>query len=125
MCRFFIAVFAVILLIALPGEPTHAIDFGVDSIVTPTANSANIDTAQNLPTLIGQLIRAALGLLGIFFLILTVYAGFLWATAAGSDENIKKAKKLLVNGVIGMVLMLSSYAITTFVLGLLTDSPVL
>lgn len=102
--------------------PVHvlAINFG-DSLVTDTANAAQISTDQTLPSLIGSLIRAALGLLGIFFLIITIYAGFLWATANGSEDNIKKAKKLLVNGVIGMIIMLSSYAITEFVLGLIAE----
>jgi len=49
-----------------------------------------------------------------------MYAGFLYLTAAGDEEKVKKAKNLIVSAVIGMILILSSYAIASFVEGSLT-----
>ena len=60
----------------------------------------------------GMIIRSALGLLGIIFLALIVYAGFLWMTAGGNDEKIGDAKKFIFNGIIGLVIIMSAYAIT-------------
>ncbi|MDA0208235.1 MAG: hypothetical protein O3B64_02395 [bacterium] len=79
---------------------------------------------QSLEETIGTVISILLGLLGIVFLVMVIYAGFLWATAGGSDDNIKKAKKLLLNGVVGIIIMLSAYAITQFVLSSLTTAGV-
>lgn len=71
------------------------------------------------------IIRYALGLLGFVFLLLTLYAGFLWMTAGGDETNIEKAKKILTASVIGLAIILLSYSLTTFVFKvvLLEDAP--
>jgi len=61
------------------------------------------------------IIRYSLSLLGFIFLLLTLYAGFLWMTAGGDEGNIEKAKKILTASVIGLAIILLSYAITLFV----------
>jgi len=61
------------------------------------------------------IIRYALGLLGFVFLLLTLYAGFLWMTAGGDEGNIEKAKGILTASTIGLAIILLSYAITVFV----------
>lgn len=66
---------------------------------------------------IGGIIKAFLGLLGIIAVVLTIYAGFLWMTAGGNEEDVGKAKKLLGNAVIGLAIILSAYAITAFTVG--------
>lgn len=63
-----------------------------------------------------NIIKMALGVLGTIFLVLTIYAGFLWMTAGGEEEKTSKAKKLISNGVIGLIIILSAYAITSFVI---------
>ena len=61
-----------------------------------------------------NIIRTILGLLGIIFFALTVYAGYLWMTAGGEDEKVTKAKSLLMQAVIGLAIILSAYGITLF-----------
>ena len=70
----------------------------------------------DLPSLVGKILRAFLGLLGSVFVVLTIYAGFLWMTAAGNEEQIGKAKKMLVSAVIGLVIIMMAWVITGFVL---------
>ena len=65
-------------------------------------------------------IRRALTVIGILFLCLMIYAGFLWMTAAGNEDNIDKAKGLIKAAVIGLVIVLASYSITYFVASLIT-----
>ena len=76
---------------------------------------ANVN-AQTLSTTIGQLIRAILSLLGTIFLVLVIYAGILWMTASGNDEQVKKAVGIITNATVGLVIALSAYSIVTFVL---------
>lgn len=66
-------------------------------------------------TIVGQVINTALTLVGITFLVLMVYAGYLWMTARGEENQITKAKDILKSTIIGLVLVLSAYAITVFV----------
>lgn len=71
---------------------------------------------QPLDETLGMLINVLLGLLGIIFLVLTIYAGFLWMTAGGDEKKVAKAKGIIITAVIGLVILLSAYAISTFVL---------
>ena len=76
-------------------------------------------TGSDLPIIVGRIISGALTLVGIIFVVLLIYAGFLWMTAAGNEEKVTKAKKLLTQAVIGLGITLAAYAITTFVVNAL------
>lgn len=78
--------------------------------------------SASLPGLIGRLIQAILGILGIVFVILIIYAGVLYMTAAGDDEKVKKAKNLMIQAVIGIVIIVAAYAISSFVMTALADA---
>lgn len=90
-----------------------AISTGLDT----TADVAGLRTTNtDIPTRIGQIIGIALSLVGVVFLVLMVYGGFLWMTAAGDSEKVKKAKGIIVNAIIGIVIVMAAYTITFFVL---------
>lgn len=69
-----------------------------------------------LENLVGTGIRAALTLVGLIFLVLMVYAGYLWMTARGDEGQIDKAKDIISAALIGIVVVLGAYAITTLVI---------
>lgn len=66
--------------------------------------------------IIGRIIQIFLGFLGVIALGLIVYGGFLWMTAAGNEEQIDRAKRTLVSAIIGLLIILSAFAIATFIL---------
>ncbi len=81
-----------------------------------TGASAGFNNANNdLPSLIGAIISVILGVLGMIFVVLTIYAGILYMTASGEDDKIKKAKKTLTQAIIGIVIIVAAYSISTFV----------
>ena len=63
----------------------------------------------------GQIIGFALSFVGILFLGLVIYAGLMWMTAQGAEAQVTKAKDLLINAVIGLIIVFAAYALTTFV----------
>jgi len=69
--------------------------------------------------LIGDIIRFILTFLGAVFFILIIYGGFLWLTAGGNEEKLTKAKSLLINAVIGLIIVFAAYAIIYLVLNVL------
>ena len=74
------------------------------------------DSAQaKVANFIGLLISAVLTFLGIIFLILIIYAGYLWMTARGNDQQVEKARNILKDSVIGLIIVTASYAIVLFV----------
>jgi len=96
-----------------PGKPGDALS-GVGSALGQSGG--------DLPTLIGNIINIFIGILGIIFVVLVVYAGFLYLTAAGEDKKIEKAKSLLTQSVIGIIIILAAYAIANFVVTALTQA---
>lgn len=74
-----------------------------------------IDKQTGFATVMGGLVRTFISLLGIIFIIYTIYGGFLWMTAAGNDEQVTKAKSIIRNGIIGLFVILSSAAIYFFI----------
>jgi len=73
-------------------------------------------TDNSLQQAIVNVINFVLSLIGIIFLVLTIYAGFLWMTAGGNDDQVGKAKKLIINSIIGIIIIVAAYAFTNFVL---------
>ena len=73
-------------------------------------------STRSLPETIGFLINSFLGLLGIILVVIIIYAGYLWMTDMGNAENVKKAKSMIVQAIIGMVILMAAYAIASFVI---------
>lgn len=76
------------------------------------AGMSNVDVRIT----IARIIRVAMGLIGIVLVLIVLYGGFLWMTAGGNDDKISEAKKWIYSGVVGLAIILSAYAIATFVI---------
>lgn len=66
-------------------------------------------------TLIGKIVGAALSFVGVVFFILMIYGGILWMIARGDEQQVTKAKDLIIAAIIGIAIVIGSYAITSFV----------
>ena len=65
---------------------------------------------------IAKIIRAALGLIGLVAVALTIYGGYMYMTSEGNEEKITTAKRILKNMVIGLAIILSALGIVQFVI---------
>jgi len=81
-------------------------------------------TPQEPANVIAMLIKGALTFLGIIFLGVIIYGGFLYMTASGEETKLNKAKNTIITAVIGMIIVMSSYAIATFVISKITNTSV-
>ncbi len=70
-----------------------------------------------LESIVGNIIKTFVSILGILFLILIVYAGYLWMNARGNETQVNKAKDILTQAVIGLIVVMAAYLITDFVVG--------
>ncbi|MDP2830439.1 MAG: hypothetical protein Q8O21_00010, partial [bacterium] len=68
-----------------------------------------------------SIIRVALGFLGVIALGLIIYAGFLWMTSAGNEQKIDQAKSILKNALIGLIIILASFGLVSFIINKLLD----
>lgn len=93
----------------------------------PDLGLAPVGENLGLPTtdirvVVARIIRTALGLLGIVAVVLVLYGGFVWMTAGGDEQKISESKSILLNAVIGLAIILSAYAITSFVISKLVEA---
>lgn len=72
--------------------------------------------------IIGNVIKAGLGIVGSLALAVFIFGGFTWVVAAGNDEKIKKGKDMIMWAALGLVVIFLSYALVTFVLGAIGGS---
>lgn len=80
-----------------------------------TATGAGIPQQGTITTRAGQITGAALSLIGIIFFILMLYGGFLWMTARGESKVAEKAKGIIIDAIIGLIIVAAAYIITSFV----------
>lgn len=112
--------FATVLLVITPvmtlALPTLA------GVLDPWANrEANFQQTTGLGArdprdIIAAVINVLLGFLGIIAVILILFGGFKWMTAAGNEDKVAEAKKLMAAGVIGLIIILAAFALATFIL---------
>lgn len=80
-------------------------------------------TGLPLALRIGVIVNTLLMLVGIVFLIITVYSGIMWITAAGSEEKIELSQKRIKRAFIGLVIVVGSWFITYAILHKATFGP--
>jgi hypothetical protein len=94
-----------------PGKAKDLLQKVGDASGYVTDNGSN----SNLFALIGNVINIVLGILGVVFVILMVYAGYNWLTAMGDQAKVEKAKDTIWRAVIGLIIVVGSYAIWSLV----------
>lgn len=88
---------------------------GLDKVGTAYGQTSSPSETYDIRIMLARIIRRVLELLGLIFLIIIIVAGFRWMMAGGDEEKVTVSKKQLVNGVIGLIIILASYAIATYV----------
>jgi hypothetical protein len=84
--------------------------------VTAAGGPAGLTNTPPLETLIGNIINTVLGFVGVILFGYILYAGFLWMTAGGDKTKIQTATAMIRNAIIGLIIIVAAFAITTFVL---------
>ncbi|HCC23484.1 TPA: hypothetical protein DF272_04915 [Candidatus Falkowbacteria bacterium] len=72
--------------------------------------------------IIARVLRIFLGFLGVVALAIVLYGGFLYMTSGGAETAVEKAKKWIINGMIGLAIIISAFSITSFVINRLGDA---
>lgn len=95
-------------------QDTNALGAG-DLLPTEFTSQTGLGEAD-LEATIGALIQTVIRFLGIIAVVVVLYGGFRWMTASGNDEKVAEAKKILIAGLIGLAIVLTALAITSFVI---------
>ena len=69
----------------------------------------------DITILVARIIKAVFSVSGIIFFALMIYAGLNWMIARGEEEKVSESKKILTTSVIGIVIIISAYAVTNLI----------
>lgn len=73
--------------------------------------------ATDIRGLVLVIINFFLGFLGLLAVIMVIYGGFLYVGSGGNEENVNKAKKILLYAAIGVIVIIVSFALVNTILG--------
>ena len=90
--------------------------FGLDVVGEEGGLSETLGDTADPRVVASRIINIALGFLGIIAVVLVLYGGFMWMTAAGNEERVKKAKQILTAALIGLVIIIMAWGLTQFVM---------
>lgn len=93
-----------------------------DRSASAFGSASHRTTETTLTQFVANILNVFFGLLGTIFIILLVYGGYVWMTAAGNSEKVEKAQHTIRVAIIGLVIIASAYAITYFIFSRLPDS---
>jgi hypothetical protein len=96
----------------------QAVDLGIGY-----ANDLGLPTAvdDDPRAMAVSIVKFLMTFLGIIAVVIILYGGFLWLTASGNEDRVGKAKKTIIAGVIGLIVVLAAYAIVQFVISTATN----
>jgi flagellar biosynthesis protein FlhB len=120
----FLPIYLLILAIAISALPaffcgqsvalasTDAAVQGLDE----AAGAANLKSEKGAVELAGQIVQTVLSFLGIIFIILLLYGGFIRMTAQGSPDKVKQSTGIITSAIVGIIIIFVSYIVTVFVI---------
>ena len=103
----------VLLFVASPALAQDSLFSGLEE----TAGNAGLSAGQegNVALLVGDIISAALGFVGVLFMVLIIYGGVRWMTAGGNEEAVSQAKRIIRNATVGLAIVVVSYTLSLFI----------
>ena len=100
------------------GEKKTDFDNNIKNVLQDTDYSYT--NTRDIENIIAIIIRLVLSLIGAIFLVLIFVAGNQWMQAAGNEEKIKKSKARIQSAIIGLLIVLIAYALSSGFSSLLT-----
>lgn len=86
--------------------------------VGPGGNLENVpDSSLTSGEIFANILNIIYFASGAAAVIMIIIGGFMYATAAGSSDSIKKAKNIILSSVIGLVIVALAFTITQFIIG--------
>lgn len=86
--------------------------------LSSTGYDTALTSSTDLKQYVIKVVNFALGFLGLIAVLIVIYGGVLYVTAAGEDEKVGKAKKAIGYAAIGLLIVMGSFAfVNTIVKG--------
>lgn len=118
MALFAVSMFAFAPAADAQGNADNMLWGGYQNNVQNATGLGNEDPRQ----MAASVVNILLGFLGIIAVLIILFGGFKWMTAAGNEDQVGQAKKMIGAGVIGLLIILMAFGIAQFVIDALYDA---
>lgn len=95
--------------------PAEILNANIKENLNAGKTSAGFEGAVDPRIIVTSMIQVALSFVGIIFVALIFYGGFLFFTAGGENEKIEKGTKIFKTAIVGLAIILFSYGIVFYV----------
>ncbi len=99
------------------GTKTGVLPSLYDGLPCPGNSTPQISSMQDVLIVIGNVVRILIAISGSVAIIMILVASIYYIISAGDPAKAKKAKDIIYNTVLGLVLIIVAYAIVTFIAG--------
>jgi hypothetical protein len=91
---------------------------GLDKTGGNTGAGYPIEKESNPGLFITQMFGTVMkpAFMGVIAMIIFIYGGYYWLTAKGDEEKVQKAKTIIVNTIIALLVIFSAYAIVKIII---------
>lgn len=122
----FLVLFGLLFVGSLAVSPVRAANSTMNGLnatldATGDENKELLKKSDDIENSAAKVIATILSFVGVAFLILMIYGGVLWMISQGEPAQVKKAKDIIINGIIGLVIVVFAYAITSYLGSTLTS----
>jgi len=76
----------------------------------------DVKSQGSLESVAGSIISMFLSILGVIFIGFIIYGGYTWLMSRGEADKVNSAKGIIKTSIIGLIIILSAYAISFFIL---------
>ena len=115
-----ILVFLVLILISPYFVFGQTMKGGLEGLGQASGYQTSGISETTISAIVGTAVSVFLSVLGIIFIVLMLYGGYLWMMARGNEEQVTKAKELIQAAVIGLIIIIAAYAISFFIFDRIT-----
>ena len=81
------------------------------------AGNLHINSVQGVLVIVGNALRILIAFSGALAAAVIIVAAIYYIISIGDPKRVQQAKEILSNAVVGLVLILASYAIVTWIAG--------
>ena len=120
IAEFFLFVFIFNINVCLASDLPDNLNRAFNIPLFNAAENAGYNINQTGPeSMISKVITTALTFVGVIFLVLAIYGGYTWMIARGNEQEVERAKNIIIAAVIGLVIVIAAYAISYYVINAL------
>ena len=127
MKKTLISIYLVIVIVSISllliPQKTYAYQFGTgESAVEISPDTYYGEGDEGVDTLVETIFNAIITVSEIIFIVLFLIGGVMYLTSMGNEEQSSKARKLLLEAIVGLVIVLAAWAVGTWLLNRLKEN---